>query len=156
MSDRQGVDIPRPGWEAAARARSAPASPDELIMRPPGSPGRGVARLIELCAANRSSTWRYVACRDHHETGDACLWTGPDLSGDVEAMLEATSALEMGEAARRLRSDAARIVRPPNRAQPLAGPLVAASGPDPVQQQEELTVLAVGSDHRGRLPAELA
>ena len=52
------------------------------------------------------------------------LWTRADLSGHVEAMLEATGVLEMGEAARCLRSDAARIVRLLNRAQPLAGPLV--------------------------------
>lgn len=135
-----------PGWEAAARARfGAGEFPTNSLCGPRGALGRGVARLIELVCGEQVFYYGAMsASRDHHETGDACLWTRADLSGHVEAMLEATSVLEMGEAARRLRSDAARIVRLLNRAQPLAGPLVAVSGPDPVQQQEELTVLAVG------------
>jgi len=82
---------------------------------------------------------------DHHGAGDdACPWPRADLSGHVEAMLEATGVLEMGEAARRLRADAACIIRLLTRARPLAGLKAAPSGTDLHQQQEELTVLAVG------------
>jgi hypothetical protein len=83
---------------------------------------------------------------DHHGAGgdDACPWPRADLSGHVEALLGATAVPEMGEAARRLRSDAARVVRLLTRTQPLAGLKPALSSTDPVERQEELAGLAVG------------
>jgi hypothetical protein len=107
---------------------------------------RGAAGLIELvCAEQVFYNGAMLAPHDHHGAGDdACPWPRADLSGHVEAMLEATGVLEMGEAARELRSDAARVVRLLTRAQPLAGLKPALSGTDPLQQQEELAVLAVG------------
>ena len=50
----------------------------------------------------------------------------------------------MSEAARRLRSDAARVVKLLTRAQPLAGLGPSPSGASPVERQEGLAVLAVG------------
>ena len=87
-----------------------------------------------------------LGSHDHHGAGgdDACPWPRADLSGHVEALLGATGVPEMGEAARRLRSDAARVVRLLTRAQPLAGLKPALSGTDPVERQEELAGLAVG------------
>jgi len=83
---------------------------------------------------------------DYHGAGggDACPWPRADLSRHVEALLGATGVPEMGEAARWLRSDAARVVRLLTRAQPLAGLKPTLSGSDPVERQEELAGLAVG------------
>ena len=87
-----------------------------------------------------------LGSRDYHGAGgdDACPWPRADLSRHVEALLGATGVPEMGEAARRLRSDAARVVRLLTRAQPLAGLKPALSGTDPVERQEDLAGLAVG------------
>jgi len=76
--------------------------------------------------------------------GDACPWPRSDLSGHIEALLGATGVPEMSEAARRLRSDAARVVKLLTRAQPLAGLGPSPSGAGPVERQEGLAVLAVG------------
>lgn len=87
-----------------------------------------------------------LGSHDYHGAGggDACPWPRADLSGHVEALLGATGVPEMGEAARWLRSDAARVVRLLTRAQPLAGLKAAPSGIDPVERQEKLAGLAVG------------
>jgi len=83
--------------------------------------------------------------RDYHGAGsdDPCLWPRADLSGHVEALLGATDVLEMGEAARRLRSDAARVVRLLTRTQPLAGLKPGLSGTDSAERQEELAARPV-------------
>jgi hypothetical protein len=87
-----------------------------------------------------------LGSHDHHGAGgdDACPWPRAELSGHVQALLEATGVPEMAEAARWLRTDAARVVRLLTRAQPLAGLKPAPSVTDPAERQAELAGLAVG------------
>lgn len=86
-----------------------------------------------------------LVTHDHHGADDdTCPWPRADLRVHVGALLGATGVPEMGEAARRLRSDAARVVGLLTRAQPLADLNPALLGTDPVERQEELAGLAVG------------